>query len=480
MKLYHLWIAVLLTLAFSLPAGSALGQGGDADIAMAKVKLTAEPSFWNRMRLAALQYNEGHRLLSAGMSAEGARMMQAAVWGYEDIGDAISEDSEVFERARYGLAYAMNENGNTVEAIIVLEKMIAANPIMDQAKFLLAKILTGKPGKNFNKGTQLLAGLTEDGSPPYAGKASRALRNLAASQFNEGYELLGELDAAGAAKMMQAAVWTLEDANGGSKEIAAELETARYGLAHSLKESGNSGEAVLVLEKMVQINPENGQAQYLLGVILINSSSDKDINKGLKVLSKLSKEGKPPFNERASQAVTRILYNRSSVLYSSGEKDRAADLLAKIGASVGDGKGSSEEENNGVRFATSMHMIDSGDSYGALEQLEAIKESNPKFTSPGGKKIDEMLSRTYYRAGSDQLEAGGETGGELALEMFTKAGETGGANTAEIRHGKAIAYSLMGDEEGLKKETEALKTEHEAYFEKFSTEVDIKLDKVEN
>ena len=42
MKLYHLWIAVLLTLAFSLPAGSALGQGGDADIAMAKVKLTAD------------------------------------------------------------------------------------------------------------------------------------------------------------------------------------------------------------------------------------------------------------------------------------------------------------------------------------------------------------------------------------------------------------------------------------------------------
>ena len=78
------------------------------------------------------------------------------------------------------------------------------------------------------------------------------------------------------------------------------------------------------------------------------------------------------------------------------------------------------------------------------------------------------------------MEAGGETGGELALEMFTKAGETGGANTAEIRHGKAIAYSLMGDEEGLKKETEALRTENEAYFEKFSTEVEIKLDKVEN
>ena len=56
MKLYHLWIAVLLTLAFSLPVGSALGQGGDADIAMAKVKLAAESSFWNRMRLAALQY----------------------------------------------------------------------------------------------------------------------------------------------------------------------------------------------------------------------------------------------------------------------------------------------------------------------------------------------------------------------------------------------------------------------------------------
>ena len=128
---------------------------------------------------------------------------------------------------------------------------------------------------------------------------------------------------------------------------------------------------------------------------MINSSSDKDINKGLKVLSKLSKEGKPPCDERAAQAVTRILYNRSSVLHSSGKKDRAADLLAKIGESVGDGKGTSEEENNGVRFATSMHMIDNGDSYGALEQLEAIKESNPSFTSPSGKKIDEVLSRTY-------------------------------------------------------------------------------------
>ncbi|MEE8436594.1 MAG: hypothetical protein V3S64_17540 [bacterium] len=488
MKLYHLWIALLLTLALSLPAGFALGQSLGADIEAAKKILADKPDFPNRMRLATLQFNEGFRLLQENKPAEAARMMQASVWSYEDAGDDLSEDSEILENARYGLAYAMKESNNPVEAIIVLEKIIAANPIMDQAMFLLGKILTGNPGKkspmklladkNFKKGVKVLAGLSEDGSPPYDGKASSVLGNLGAEQYNEGNRLLGENDAAGAARMMQAAVWTLEDANGSSKESASKIDAARYGLAHALKESGNPMEAVLVMEKMIQVNPKNDQAKYLLGVTLMNSPGDKNLNKGVKVLSMLSKEGQSPYNDMAARAVTRQLYNLSSVMHAAGKKDRAADLLAKIGESVGAGKGASKEENNNVRFATGMHMLESDDNYGALEQLEAIKESDPNFTSPGGRKIDEVLSRTYYRAGRDQLEAGGETAGELALEMFTKAGETGDANSAGIRHGKAAAYALTGNEEGFKKESEALQNENPEYFKEISIEVEVKLEEV--
>ena len=490
MKLYHLLIAVLWTLALSLPAGFALGQGM-ADIEAAKKMVAENPDFQNRMRLAALQYGEGFRLLRENNPTEAARMMQAAVWGYEDAGDNIAEDSDIFEKARYGLAYALKESGNPVEAILVLEKIVAANPINDQAKFMLGKILTNNPGKkspmklladkNFKKGVQVLAALSEDGSRPYDGKASRALGIEGGANFNEGNRLLGENDAAGAASMMQAAVWTFEDANGSSKENASMLEAARYGLAYALKESGNpvsAGEAIVVLEKVIQINPKHDQAKYLLGVTLMNSPGDKGLDKGLKVLSRLSKEGKPPYNGYASQAVTRHVYNLSSVMYAAGEKDRAADLLEKIGGSVGGGMGASEEENNKVRFATGTYMVESGDNYGAMEQFEDIQKSDPNFTSPSGKKVDEVLSNTYYRAGRDQLEAGGETGGALALEMFTKAGETGDANSARIRHGKVAAYALTGDEEGFKKESDGLKKANPEYFKEISIQVDEKLEEV--
>lgn len=351
MKLYHLWIAVLLTLALSLPAGFALGQGMNAEIEAAKKSLADNPVLQNRTRLGALQYNEGNRLL-------------------------------------------------------------------------------------------------------------------------------GENNAAEAAKSMQAAVWTFEDGDGSIAENSVEFENVRYGLAYSLRESGNPMEAVLVLEKMIQVNPGNDQARYLLGVTLINSGGDKNLDKGVKVLSKLSKEGQPPYNERASQAVTRQLYNLSTVLHAAGKKDRAADLLAMIGESVGNGKGASTEENNKVRFATGAYMIENGDSYGALEQFESIKESDPNFTSASGKKLDEVLSRTYYRAGRDQLEAGGETAGELALEMFTKAGETGDPNSAGILHGKAAAYALTGNEEGFKKESEALQKANPEYFKEISIEVDVQLEQI--
>lgn len=476
MKLYHLWIAVLFTLALSLPTGFALGQGM-AEIDAARKTLADNPDFQNRMRLAALQYKEGYRLLNENKTTEAVTMMQAAVWTYEDASDDISQDSGIFENARYGLAYAMKESGNPVEAMIVLKKIIAANPIMDQARFLLAKILIAN--NNLIKGMDLLATLSDDGSPPYDGKASRALVNLAFGQYNEGNRLLGQNDADGAVRMMQEAVWTLEDAHDSSKEGASQMEVARYGLAVAAKESGKLIMAVVVLEKMIQVNPNNGQAKYLLGVTLMNSAGDENLDKGVDVLSKLSKEGNPPYSEMASRAVTRHLYNMSTVMNAAGKKDRSADLLAKIGESVGAGKGASEEENNKVRFATGMHMIESNDNYGALEQLEAIQKSDPNFTSANGKNINQVLSNTYYRAGRDQLEAGGETGGELALEMFTKAGETGDANSAGIRHGKAAAYALTGNEEGFKKESEALEKADPKYFKEVSIEVEKTLEEKE-
>lgn len=351
MKLYHLLIAVLLTLALSLPAGFALGQGM-AEIEAAKKTLAENPVLQNRNRLAALQYNEGNRLL-------------------------------------------------------------------------------------------------------------------------------GENNAAGAAKSMQAAVWTFEDGDGSIAETSTEFQNVRYGLAYALKESGNPMEAVVVLEKMIQVNPKNDKAKYLLGVTLMNSVGDKNLDKGVKVLSKLSKEGKPPYNERASQAVTRHLYNLATVMDAAGKKDRSAELLEKIDASVGAGKGASEGENNKVRFAKGMQMIASNDNYGALEQLEAIKKSDPNFASASGKKIDQVLSNTYYRAGRDQLETGGETGGELALEMFTKAGETGDASAVGILHGKAAAYALTGNEEGFKKESEALEKANPEYFNEVSIEVEKTLENQE-
>ena len=128
MKLYHLWIAVLLTLALSLPAGFALGQGMTAEIEAAKKSLADNPVLQNRARLGALHYNEGNRLLGENNAAEAAKSMQAAVWTFEDGDGSIAENSVEFENVRYGLAYALQESGNSMEAVVVLEKMLQVIP----------------------------------------------------------------------------------------------------------------------------------------------------------------------------------------------------------------------------------------------------------------------------------------------------------------------------------------------------------------
>ncbi len=160
-----------------------------------------------------------------------------------------------------------------------------------------------------------------------------------------------------------------------------------------------------------------------------------------------------------------------------GNAEQAAAILDQVADNFGDLQGADDEETTKIRFASGVYRLKGADTQGAIEEFEAVKESNPGFQLPNGVGVNQALSNTYYRAGREQLEYGGETAGDVALEMFNMAGENGDPNATDIRHGRTVALYAKGDQEGAKKEAEMIKESDPEYYNKIKTEVMEKMEK---
>ena len=271
------------------------------------------------------------------------------------------------------------------------------------------------------------------------------LITLATLQFQEGVDYLKANDYAKAIDNIQAAVWNLEDTKWGVSDSDSTFVDARYGLAYALALNNNGYEALLVLDKVVESNPGFGKGRYLLGITLLNLPGQDNVDRGMDVLRQLAVDGNSPYNEWAERAATRAAYNHSTLTHSQGNADGAMGVLGKVTDEIGSDKGASGDENSKVQYAQAIYALDSGDTQGGVEKLESLHSNDSGFQLENSVTLSGILSNAYYQAGVAQLEAGGDSGANAALEMFTKSGDLGGSSENDLRHGIAIAHTLLGD-----------------------------------
>lgn len=269
---------------------------------------------------------------------------------------------------------------------------------------------------------------------------------------------------------MQAGVWTLEDGKGQIPDTHPVFEEARYGLAYTLLQNDNPYEALLVLDQLVSADPDFGKARYLLGVTLMNIPGEKSMKRGVDVMADLAQNGREPYKEWAAHAATRFAYNFSTLPHAGGDAAGANAILATTIDKVGTGRGSSADENTQVEFAMGIYLRDSGDSFGALDHLEAAYADNSGYQLANGVALSGVLSNVYYAAGLEQLQAGGDSASSLAADLFGSALRVGGSAALDAHHGKAVAHTRLGETDKAVEELKAIVATDPGYYNRIKAQ----------
>ena len=287
---------------------------------------------------------------------------------------------------------------------------------------------------------------------------------LSTLQYLEGVDYMRAGDMENAIDMMQAGVWSLEDGAGLIAETHPVFEEARYGLSYALLQNENPYEALLVLEQLIDSSPTFAKARFLLGATLMNIPGEKSQQRGMEVFRQLALEGRSPYKEMGERAAIRFAYNLSTVPHATGNPEAATTLLTSITGAIGDDKGATGDEDNKIKYARGAYLRDSGDAMGAISEFEPLYESASDFQLDNGVALSGVLSNTYYQAGLSQLELGGASAAQLAAELFDSAAQVGDASALDVRHGKAIAYTVAGESDKAMSEIKAIAEQDPSYY----------------
>lgn len=270
---------------------------------------------------------------------------------------------------------------------------------------------------------------------------------LGTLQYLQGVDYLQSGDMNSAIDNMQAGVWTLEDGQGMIPETHPVFEEARYGLGYALLRNNNPYEALLVLDQLVNASPNFGKARYLLGVTLVNIPGQKSLARAVEVMKQLAQDGNDPYKGMGARAATRFAYNLSTLDHAAGDPAAASATLATVTDTLGTDQGANSDENDKLVYAAGVYALDNGDLWGALDQFEALHASNSGFRLNNGVALSGVLSNTYYAAGLDQLQLGGESSDRIAIDMFQGALDTGDSSAQDANHGLAVAHTKLGETE---------------------------------
>jgi len=297
--------------------------------------------------------------------------------------------------------------------------------------------------------------------------ANQELRGrLVTLYYKQGVEdLQNNLDAEAA----QAFEKGLEAAFGGTNPLPSDADSVketRYALGYSQARQGRHFNAVEVLDELVEVAPEMIGARYLLGVSLIRSMTNENIQRGMEVLKQMARENEGDTATIAMNSSARLIYNYSTIDYAAGEAQTSLDLVSGLLANYGNNPAPTKSENQHLKFSAGVYLMATGDLDGAQFELDYLALKSKDYTLANGTTLTAIRSNLYYQAALNRLQEGGADGGKGALEMMKQADKLGGGNTAANHHVKALAHELAGNAEEAAKELAAVAAADPGYAAK--------------
>jgi tetratricopeptide (TPR) repeat protein len=277
MKICTLMTTLLVAAALLLPAGFAFSQDRMADMKEAMNLVKTHPTFNNRLRLATLEYLQGTDALKANDMAMAVTAMQHSVATLDAGKGQIPESHPVYEVARYGLAYALVQNGKPYDALLVLDQLEKASPDFGKARYLLGATLLQISGeKSQQRAVEVLTKLAQDGQSPYKEWAAHAATRIA---FDLSTLVHARGDAAGASKVLSQVTGAIGDSMASDSDEAVKVMFAE---GVYLRDAGDVNGALDHLEAAYKVNSNFRLAN---GVALSGVTSNAYYSAGLQQLS---------------------------------------------------------------------------------------------------------------------------------------------------------------------------------------------------
>jgi len=300
-----------------------------------------------------------------------------------------------------------------------------------------------------------------------ANPASRVNRtNLASLYYMQGIAAAGNGQHGAAIQAYRAG---LDIAIGQATKLAPGdpvVQVLRYGAGYSLYSIRQYEQSAAMLEPLAAEFLSLPRARYLLGLSLMRSPRLEQWRHGLDVLGNLAAESSPPLRDLALRTGARWAYLRGIELSIDGRFDSAAALADAFLKNAPVDTLGEDETIQHFLYAAGYFYRNAGNGAAAAFAYEKLYQLNEEYTLANGLTLSAVLANAYYQAALDVLPQGDPTILRQAIKWLNDAEETSSVSSADVNHGKAIAYMKLGPSEARNaaREVEAMRRKDVAYF----------------
>jgi hypothetical protein len=244
------------------------------------------------------------------------------------------------------------------------------------------------------------------------------------------------------------------------------VQVLRYGAGYSLYAGRQYEQAAAVLEPLAGDENALPKARYLLGLALERSPQPSRWLRGLELLALLAAEADPPVRDLALHTGARWATLHGLALASAGRFGEAAGLADAFLKAAPVDVLSEDEGIQHFLYAAGFFYRNAGNSAAAVYAYEKLYGLNEDYTLRNGLTLSAVLANAYYQAGLDALALDSPDRLRQAIQWFNDAEETGSVASADVNHGRAIAYMRLGPLEARNaaREIEILRQKDPAYF----------------
>ena len=157
------------------------------------------------------------------------------------------------------------------------------------------------------------------------------------------------------------------------------LQFTNYALAHATEDQRQIQEVISILDGLVAAAPRFHLARYMLGVVLMRSSSSADFGRGSEVMRQLSLDSRGAIRSQTSHAAANLAYERAISESNSGRTGAALDILQQVRSDYGDQPNNTDRQNQNFHFALGTLLDQTGNTEGAVQEYETVYNQNSNY-----------------------------------------------------------------------------------------------------